>query len=269
MLVRRGIDGPAVEPGPQIRSLAVLPFDNLMQDPEQDYFVEGMHEALITDLSKIGALRVISRTSAMRYAGTDKSLPEIARELDVDALIEGSVLRADGQVRITAQLIDGETGAHLWAESYDRELEDVLALLSEVAREIAEEIEVVLTPEQRARLAPTQRLDPAAFESFLRGVYAFNQFHSQGYRDAVTLYNEADFRGRDETFHGPVRDLGGTRIGSDSATSIRVAPGCRAVLYRDRDFRGPSTVVTGDVSSLKFTPVGNDSVSSIEVDCGR
>jgi TolB-like protein/Flp pilus assembly protein TadD len=191
LLVKRGIDGPPAEPGTQIRSLAVLPFDNLMNDPEQDFFVEGMHEALITDLSKIGALRVISRTSAMRYAETDKTLPEIARELDVDALIEGSVLRADGQVRITAQLIDGETDEHLWAENYDRDLENILALLSDVAQAIAKEIEVTLTPKQRARLTPTRRVDPAAYESFLRGVYAFNRFRSSGYREAVTHFSKA------------------------------------------------------------------------------
>ena len=191
MLVRRGIDGPPDEAGPQIRSLAVLPFDNLMNDPEQEYFVEGMHEALITDLSKIGALRVISRTSAMRYADTDKTLPEIAQELDVDALIEGSVLRADGQVRITAQLIDGETDEHLWAENYDRDLENILALLSDVARAIAAEIEVALTPEQRARLTPTRQVDPAAYETFLRGVHAFNRFRGDGYREAVTHFNRA------------------------------------------------------------------------------
>ena len=95
----------------------MLPFDNLMGDSEQEYFVQGMHEALITDLSKVGALRVISRTSAMRYRDTEKSIPEIARELEVDALIEGSVLRADGQVRITAQLILGATDEHLWAKA--------------------------------------------------------------------------------------------------------------------------------------------------------
>jgi len=191
LVVRRGFDGPPAEAKPKIESLAVLPFDNLMNDPEQAYFVEGMHEALITDLSKIGALRVISRTSAMRYAESEKSLPEIARELDVDALIEGSVLRADGQVRITAQLIDGQTDEHLWADSYDRDLENVLALLSDVAKEIADEIEVVLTPEQRARLVPIHRVDPAAYEAFLRGTYAFNQFRAQGYRDAVEHLNKA------------------------------------------------------------------------------
>ncbi len=190
-LVRRGVDGPAGAGIPEIRSLAVLPFDNLMRDPEQAYFVEGMHEALITDLAKIGALRVISRTSTMRYADTDKSLPEIADELDVDALIEGSVLRADGQVRITAQLIEGATDQHLWAQSYDRELENVLGLLSEVATAIASEIEVAMTPGQRQRLATTKAVDPEAYELYLKGRHFFNQGLIDGFRQALGYLERA------------------------------------------------------------------------------
>ncbi len=145
------------EPGgtglPRVESVAVLPLDNLSGDPEQEYFVAGMHEALITVLSKIGALKVISRTSVMRFQETNKSLPEIARELGVEAVIEGSVLRAGDRVRITAQLVHGATDEHLWAESYERDLEDVLTLQREVARAIAEEIQVTLTPEEKVRLA--------------------------------------------------------------------------------------------------------------------
>jgi TolB-like protein len=185
LLVQRGIQSRPAVPGPQIRSLAVLPFANLMNDPEQAYFVEGMHEALITNLSKIGALRVISRTSAMRYAASEKSLPEIARELDVDALIEGSVLRADGQVRVTAQLIDGESAEHLWAESYDRDLENVLSLLSEVAQAIAAEIEVTLTEQQQQRLAAAPTVDPAVQDLILRGQYHFNRGAMKGFREAL------------------------------------------------------------------------------------
>jgi len=190
-LARVGVEMPPAAPETEIQSLAVLPFDNLMNDPEQDYFVAGMHEALITDLSKITALRVISRTSAMRYKESDKSIPEIARELDVDALIEGSVLRVEGQVRITAQLIDGRTDEHLWADSYDRELENVLALLSDVAQAIAGEIEITVTPEQRARLEATPAIDPAAHEAFLRGRYAFNRFSADGYYRAIEFYRQA------------------------------------------------------------------------------
>jgi TolB-like protein len=122
-------------PGP-IRALAVLPLENLSRDPEQEYFAEGLTEALITTLAKIGELRVVSRTSAMQYKGVHKSLREIARELDVDAIVEGTVLRAGRRVRITAQLIDAPKQTHLWAESYERDLRDVLTLQAEVAQAI-------------------------------------------------------------------------------------------------------------------------------------
>ncbi|MFB3154728.1 MAG: protein kinase, partial [Candidatus Acidiferrales bacterium] len=152
-----------VVPG-QITSLAVLPLENLMGDPEQDYCVAGMHEALITELSKIGALTVISRTSAMRYRNTDKSVPEIARELGVDAVVEGSVLRVENTVRITAQLIEAATDRHLWADNFDRELRDILALHSDVARAIARQIRVTLTPKEESRLAAARPVNPEAFE---------------------------------------------------------------------------------------------------------
>ena len=152
-----------------IKAIVVLPLANLSRDPEQDYFAEGMTEALITDLAQIGALRVISRTSAMRYKGTDKPLPDIARELNVDALVEGSVLRVGDRVRITAQLIHAATDQHLWAKSYERDLRDVLALQSEVARAIAEEVQVKLTPQQQARLARSRHVNPAAHEAYLKG----------------------------------------------------------------------------------------------------
>ncbi len=138
---------------PQMRSLAVLPLENLSRDPEQEYFAEGLTEALITTLAKIGELRVVSRTSAMQYKGVHKPLREIARELEVDAIVEGSVLRAGRRVRITAQLIDVAKESHLWAESYERDLRDVLALQSELARAIAREIRIKLTPVDQARFA--------------------------------------------------------------------------------------------------------------------
>jgi TolB-like protein len=130
-----------------INAIAVLPFSNLMNDPEQEFFVAGMHEELITDLSKIGALKVISRTSVMPFKETHLSLSEIGEQLGVEAVVEGSVLLVGDRVRITAQLIDTTTDSHLWAESYDRELQDALALHSEVAQAIAQEIQVVVTPQ--------------------------------------------------------------------------------------------------------------------------
>jgi len=190
-LVRARRPGAAVSETPAIRSLAVLPFDNLMRDPEQDYFVDGMHEALITDLAKISDLKVISRTSVMRYRESDKALPEIARELGVEALVEGSVLRADGQVRITAQLIDGTTDEHLWAESYDRDLENLLALLSEVARAIATEIEVELTPEEQRLLASSEPVNPEAQEFYLKGRALLSRFESRYFPEAKRLFEQA------------------------------------------------------------------------------
>src|SRR5438552_13068412 len=144
-----------VTPG-QIKSLAVLPLENLSRDPEQEYFAEGLTEALITTLAKIGELRVISRTSAMQYKGVHKPLREIAQELDVDAIVEGTVLRVGRRVRITAQLIDAPKETHLWAESYERDLRDVLTLQSEVAKAIAREVRVNRAPQEHATLAQPQ-----------------------------------------------------------------------------------------------------------------
>jgi len=163
-------------PAPRIESIAVLPLENLSHDPEQEYFADGMTEALITDLSKIRALKVISRTSAMRYKKTDKPLPQIARELGVGGVVEGSVLRVGDRVRITAQLIHAASDEHLWAESYERDLRDVLALQAELARAIANEIRINLTPQEQARLASTRPVNPEAHESYLRGRYYWNKF---------------------------------------------------------------------------------------------
>ena len=154
---------------PKIESLAVLPLANLSGDAEQEYFADGMTEELIATLGKLSALRVISRTSVMRYKKTDKPLPQIAKELNVDAVIEGSVLRAGNRVRITAQLIQASTDRHLWAETYDRDLRDILALQSEVARAIASEIKVKLTPQEQTRLASARPVNPEVYELWLKG----------------------------------------------------------------------------------------------------
>ena len=153
----------------RIESIAVLPLQNLSGDPEQDYFADGMTEALITDLGKIGALRVISRRSVMRYRGSDKPLPEIARELDVDAVLDGSTLRSGDQVRITAQLFHAATNSQLWAERYERNLRDILTLQGEIATAIAREIKVKLTPQEQTRLASARQVNPEAYEDYLKG----------------------------------------------------------------------------------------------------
>jgi len=174
-----------------IRSLVVLPFDNMMGDAEQDFFVEGMHEALITELSRIGTVRVISRTTAMYYRQTDKSIPEIARELDVDAVVEGSVLRVGGRVRITAQLIRGDNDEHLWAEDYDRDLQDILNLLSDVARSIAGEIDVALTPREKEHLDSERTVAPETYELYLRGLHHLHQFTEQDALQARRYFQQA------------------------------------------------------------------------------
>ena len=153
----------------RVRSLAVLPLDNLSKEPDEEYFADGMTDALITTLAQIGALRVISRTSVMRYKGTRQPLPEIARELNVDAIVEGTVLRSHGRVRIATQLIHAATDTHLWGKQYETDLRDVLALQSNVARAIADEIRVQLSPQEKSRLAGTRPVDPAAYEEFLKG----------------------------------------------------------------------------------------------------
>jgi serine/threonine protein kinase/Tfp pilus assembly protein PilF len=153
-----------------IDSIAVLPLENLSGDPEQEYFADAMTEELITNLAKISALKVISRTSMMQYKGTKKPLLQIAKELNVDALIEGSVLSEGGQVRITAQLIQAATEQNLWAESYRRDLRGVLALQGEIASAIADKVRAAVTPTERARLASARPVNPEAYEAYLKGM---------------------------------------------------------------------------------------------------
>jgi TolB-like protein/Flp pilus assembly protein TadD len=175
----------------QIRSIAVLPLENLSGDPAQEYFADGMTESVISNLARIRALKVISRTSAMRYKGSQKSLPEIARELNVDAVVEGTVQRSGGRVRVTAQLIHPATDTHLWARDYERDLTDVLKLQSEVARAVADEIRTQVTAEERARLASTRRVKPQAHEAYLLGRFHFNKVNEQGCKEAIKYFERA------------------------------------------------------------------------------
>lgn len=154
---------------PRIRSLAVLPFENLSGDPDQDYFADGMTEALITDLGQIQALRVISRTSVMRYKSEKKPLNQIARELHVDAIVEGSVSRSGDVALVTARLLYGPTDTQVWSKSYQRGLQNVLALQADVAGAIVHEIDLALTPQEAARLAGSKQVNAAAHEAFLKG----------------------------------------------------------------------------------------------------
>jgi TolB-like protein/DNA-binding winged helix-turn-helix (wHTH) protein/Tfp pilus assembly protein PilF len=176
---------------PLIRSLAVLPLENLSHDPSQDYFADGMTDELITELGQISELRVISRTSVMTYKGARKSLPQIAQELNVDAVIEGSVLRSGDQVRITAQLIQASADKHLWAQSYQGDVRQTLALQRQVARAIAEEIQIELTPRERDVLKSVKTVNPEAYEAYLKGRYFWNKRTADGLQEAIRYFNQA------------------------------------------------------------------------------
>ena len=167
----------------QIQSIAVLPLANLSGDPEQEYFADGMTEQLTTDLGQIGALKVISHTSAMRYKSGKKSVPEIARELHVDAVVEGSVERSGNQVRITAQLIDAPNDRHLWASSYDRALRDILTMQGEVAQSIANQIRIKLSPQEQIQLAKARPVKPEAHEAYLRGLHELHGLAAEATED--------------------------------------------------------------------------------------
>ncbi|MEP6920607.1 MAG: protein kinase [bacterium] len=181
----------AATSAPEIRSLAVLPLENLSANPEDEYFADGMTDALITTLAQIGALRVISRTSVMRYKGTRKALPEIARELKVEAVIEGTVVRSGSRVRIAAQLIEAATDTHLWGRNYESDVRDVLALQSDVARSIAHEVQIQLTPQEKARLSETRPVDPEAYEAFLKGRHHWYRRSPDALKKALEYLQQA------------------------------------------------------------------------------
>lgn len=176
--------------GPELRSLAVLPLQNLSSDPQQDYLADGITEALIGETAKIRSLRVISRTSVMRYKGTKKPLPEIARDLQVQFVVEGSVARFGDRVRISVQLLDAAKDQHLWAESYEQDLADIPRWQSEVAGAVAREVRITTTPEERARLTgrPVNR---AAFEEYLRGRYYWNRRTVENIQKAIGHFRAA------------------------------------------------------------------------------
>jgi TolB-like protein len=176
---------------PGIDSIAVLPLQNLSRDPEQEYFADGLTDALITDLGRVITLRVISRTSVMQYKGTTKPLPEIARELNVDAAVEGTVQRSGGRVRITAQLLQARTDRHLWAESYERDSADVIQLERQLALAIAHEVTGRLTPAQETRLAHSATTNPRAYDAYLRGRYLWGQRTPEPTTAAVGYFEQA------------------------------------------------------------------------------
>ena len=178
-------------PSPEIKSLAVLPLESLSGDASQDYFADGMTDELITDLGQISALRVISRTSVMPYKRARRPLPEIARELHVDAVVEGTVLRSGNQVRITTQLIQVPAERHLWAHSYEGDVRDALTLQSEVAHTVAQQIRIKINPREQAALAAKKTVDPQAYEAYLKGRFFWNKRTENGLRTAVAYFDQA------------------------------------------------------------------------------
>jgi TolB-like protein/DNA-binding winged helix-turn-helix (wHTH) protein len=185
------------EPQQTIKSLAVLPLESLSGDASQDYFADGMTDELITDLAQISALRVISRTSVMAYKKARRPLAEIARELNVDAVVEGTVLRSGERVRITAQLIQVRDEKHLWAQRYEGDIRNALSLQSEVTHSIAEQIKINLKPRELAALQAKPVVDPEAYEDYLKGRYFWNKRTANGLRTAVAYFEQAIDRDKD------------------------------------------------------------------------
>jgi len=181
--------GPAAQP--RIRSIAVLPLENLSGDPEQEYFADGMTEELITALGKVSGLQVVSRTSVMRYKHARKPIPQIARELNVDAIIDGTVTQSKGRVRLTANLLHGPTDRHLWAESYDRDLRDVIELQRELARTVARQVRVNLSPEDQQRLAKARRVNPEAHDLYFKGQYHYYRWRAPEFEKAILYFQRA------------------------------------------------------------------------------
>jgi TolB-like protein len=177
--------------GGAIRSLVVLPFENRSGDPAQEFFADGMTDALITDLAQIEALRVISRTSAMRFKGSHPPLADLARDLHVDGVVEGSALQIGDRVRITVQLVDVATDRNLWAKSYERNLTDILTLQSEVAHAIADEIRIQVTPDERARLRSKGAVNPVAHVAYLQGSFLWNRYTGESVKAAIPRFEEA------------------------------------------------------------------------------
>ncbi len=186
--IRSRIFAPGVAP---IHSIAVLPLENLSGDPGQDYFADGMTDTLITELAQFSSLRVISRTSAMHYKGSHQPLPEIARELNVDAVVEGSVIRSGNRVRITAQLLEARSDRHLWAKAYDRDTREIMSLQQDVADSIAHEIQAKLTPQENLRQAQNRQVDPEAYDDYLRGLYFWHKFTEPGMRQAQEYFEKS------------------------------------------------------------------------------
>ena len=199
----------------EIHSLAVLPLANYSGDPEQEFFADGMTEELTSNLAKIGSVRVISRTSAMTFKGSKKPLKEIAKALGVNAVVEGSVLRSGDRVRIAAQLIEASTDAHLWSETYDRDVQDVLRLQGEVTQAIAREIKAAVTPEEQQRLAWSRQVKPEAYETYLKAMFFINKFTEEGFDKGISLLHQAVDKDPGDPYAYAALGLGYAIVGHD------------------------------------------------------
>jgi TolB-like protein/DNA-binding winged helix-turn-helix (wHTH) protein/Tfp pilus assembly protein PilF len=238
----------------RIRSIAVLPLDNLSGDSNQEYFADGMTDEVITDLAQIHALRVISRTSVMQFKHTKKNLPQIASELNVDAVIEGSVVRSGNKVRVTAQLLDARQDRHLWAASYEREMTDIIGLEGQVARAIADQVKVKLTPEEDARLAKRQPANPEAYDALLKGRFLWNRRNAAAAEKAIDYFREATGKdpGNAEAWAalaGCYASLGGDIGAVDPAT---VAPEARAAAAKALELDPNLAEAHGALAKIKL-----------------
>ncbi len=220
----------------RIRSIAVLPLLNLSGDAEQDYFADGITEVLTSGLSKLANLQVISRTSAMTYKGSRKGLRAIARELQVDALLEGSVTRFGPQVRVVAQLIDSATDTHLWTQAYERDFVDVLRLQSEIVQAIVKEIRIATTPEEIGRVSYVRRVKPGAYEAYLKGMFHLNKFTPEGFELGIASLQQAVEQDPGDPFAYAALALGYGIMGHDRLPDALAR--ARAAALRSLDFGG-------------------------------
>jgi serine/threonine protein kinase/Tfp pilus assembly protein PilF len=249
--LRRRIFGP--RSSGQIQSLAVLPLENLSHDPAQEYFADGMTDALITDLAKAGNFRVISRTSVMPYKAAKKPLPNIAQELGVDAVVEGSVLESGNRVRITAQLIDARTDRHLWAENYERDVSDILSLQDEVAKAIATAVHGRITAAHSSQ-APRPQVNPEAYRLYLKGMYSYDRHTEEGFQKAITFLQQAI--DKDPSFASSYAALANTylALGHFSLASTR------DVLPKARDLASRGLAVDDSLSEA------HEALASVQMD---
>ncbi len=217
---------------PRAVTIAVLPLANFSSDAAQEYLVDGMTEAMIASLARLGGLNVISRTSIMRYRTSDKSLPEIARELGATVIVEGSVQLENDQIRITAQLVEAATDRHLWAGEYDRPFTDVLRLQSEIARQIADEVEVAVAPAETRRLDAAARVDPETYRAYLRGMYYLNKETAQDTELGLRFLHEAVDRDPGDALAQAGLALGYATLGHGATPQVDAWPRARAAALR-------------------------------------